>query len=134
MLLAFSFGQCASAKLETKPPFTVKESKSVKGGISLEAKSIVITLEKTTKDVEFKEVFFGNKRATLKETNNKKEIILIGNFDGSDIDMQLSADSEDQFGNKPRKNTCPFKLHKNEAVISYKINRVLSYYKIKNIQ
>ena len=137
LLLALSFGQCASMKMENNHPFKIESATTE----SLpETNALNLAIEFTaSKTIDFKKVYFQNRiaDAVVEQKSNKKHIVAqykTSLLEGKK-DIILHADPKEEFGNTPNNPTekFPFKLKENEAMVSYTIGDKIHYVKVENI-
>ena len=136
-----SFIQCSSAQLDKKVPVTITESfyQDWVGGRP-GSKGTLVSIKLNNPDVKmiFDSIYFNNKAVKLQSNFIKNELTLKGNFMviTKPNDMIMHADPKKEFGNTPPNLAAkvPFKLEKNEAVISYLINDKKRYFKVENIK
>lgn len=145
LLLAISFIKCGTTKLDNNPPFSVT-STSIND--SQDYTELKISVSKESK-VSFQELYFNGKKAKTTLQNDGKTII--AKFSKLKImslnNLQLHGNAKKEFGNtvpqkqeeiqlngNGEKEVFPFKLKKNEAVLSYFYAGKINYFKIKNMQ
>ena len=141
LILALSFTQCASMKLESNPPFTVNTASyaHITGGLPGN-NTLNLMIEFTaSKTIDFKKVYFQDRvvSAVIEQKQDKNYIAArYKTSTGEDKkDLVLNADPEKEYGNTAKnKEEIPFKLKENEAVVSYKVGDKIHYYKIENIK
>ncbi len=142
LLLALSFGQCASVKMDQNPPFKVESSSytHITGGLPGN-NSLNLMIEFTASEtIDFKKVYFQNRitQAVVEQKEGKQYIAArYKTSSGQDRkDLVLHADPKEEFGNTPNSPTekFPFELKDDEAIISYTIGKEIRYVKIENIK
>lgn len=139
--ILLSFSNCGSSKsmdsnykLVDTPPFVINEVFSQKwvagtqeGGSGT---NIQITLGSIDKEVEIMNVYFGDQISKMHGKSNSIFIGSINNLKNNDVIMD--SDPKKEANNTPPVKM-PFNLAKNEAVISYKLNGKMEFFKIENI-
>ena len=141
LILALSFTQCASMKLESNPPFTIKNASysHITGGLPGN-NSLNLMIEFTANSsVDFKKVYFQDRivNAVIEQKLGKKYIAArYKTSTGEDRkDLVLNANPAKEYGNTTKmQEKIPFKLEDSEAVLSYLDNGLVKYFKIKNIK
>ncbi|WP_420552051.1 hypothetical protein [Tenacibaculum aiptasiae] len=143
LILAFTFTQCASMKMDSNPPFSVKSATytHITGGLPGN-NTLNLIIEFTSEDsVNFEKVFFQNRstKAVIEKKQNKQYIAARYNTssDQDRKDLVLHANPKEEHGNTANTKSekdFPFKLKENEAIITYKIGNKTHYYKIENIK
>ncbi|CAM1349889.1 hypothetical protein [Tenacibaculum insulae] len=141
LILALGITQCASTKLNTNPPFTIKKAsyKHITGGLPGNSTLNLMIEFTATKTVDFEQVYFKNRVITpvIEQKQGKNYIAArYKTSTGRDRkDLSLNADPKKEFGNTTKSNVkIPFELKENEALITYKVNGKTQYYKIENIK
>ncbi|WP_299119499.1 hypothetical protein [uncultured Tenacibaculum sp.] len=143
LILAFTFTQCASMKMDSNPPFSVKSATytHITGGLPGN-NSLDLIIEFTSEDsVDFEKVFFQNRvtKAVIEKKQDKQHIAARYNTstDQDRKDLTLHADPKEEHGNTASaksENDFPFELKENEAIVTYKVGTKIHYYKIENIK
>ncbi|WP_196887156.1 hypothetical protein [Aureivirga sp. CE67] len=144
-LISFVGIQCKSQKVDSTPkltteiPFKIDKAtiqKWVGGRPNAGGTNVKLYLS-DVKDVEFKEIYFRGKKTALKAFNNDKNrsgTNLVAAFNKErKKDINLSGNSKEEYGNKA-KEMIPFELTAKQAVISYKEDGKLKYYKINSMR
>lgn len=138
LLLALSFGQCASVKMDKNPPFKVEAAtyNHVTGGMPGNS-TLNLMIEFTSPEVvDFKNVYFQNRitKAIIEQKGDKQYIAArYKTSSGEDRkDIVLHSDPQKEYGNAPVENF-PFELKENEAMVSYAKGEKIYYFKIENI-
>lgn len=142
LILALSFSQCASMKMDTQPPFKVKNASysHITGGQPGNSVLNLMIEISTPETVDFKNVYFQNRitPAVIEEKVGKQYIAARYKIssDQERKDLVLSSDAKTEFGNTAHetKEKFPFELKENEAVVTYKIGEKIHYYKIENVK
>jgi len=143
-ILTLGFSQCTSPKVIMKIAHTIEVSKTqayyqkwvagVRGGGSgtnlYVNKSLVKNKELITAYFKGKSVKFD----AITENSN----IFIARFKGDanqGYDLNMEAEAINEYGNTTpvKKDSIPFKLANNDAVVSYLDNKVLKFIKLKSI-
>lgn len=139
--LLFAFTQCASYRLDKKPPFTIKSATYSKfvGGRQESLGGTKITVVYTTdSNVTFDHIYYGTKKARISNTSYQGKQSISANFYNSanNVDIQMHADPAKEFGNTPTKKQekIPFKLKENEIVIGYFIGNTKKYFKVSDLK
>ncbi|NAS31668.1 hypothetical protein GTQ40_11845 [Flavobacteriaceae bacterium R38] len=145
ILLTMSFSNCSSAqKLQEQTPFTIDDVYSqgwiagVEGGGS--GVNVFITIGELGKKIEMEGLYFNDQYVKLEKNkgngnlfigriktaaNQKKELIL---------QQDAKKESEKEVSATVKKEKIPFELEKDQAVITYKQNGALKYFKIEDIK
>lgn len=139
LLLTLSFTQCKTIRLVENPPFKITGATYnnwVGGQPGVSGIKVIIRVD-AGKEITFDKMYFYKKTTSveLNTTNNKE--YLIGHFNTSTRN-QLNRTIENATAKKEKsktiKDTFPFELKENEAVISYKKGAKTFYYKVSNIK
>ena len=137
LALLFGFTQCASSKFETNPPFVINSAEYYgwvggqpgAGGINVKIKL------KENSAIDFDSIYFKNKSTKI---HKRVPSILTANFNTSKnnpADVIMDLDPKKELKNKlPKPDKIPFELKDNEAVISYKLNGEIRYFKIFDLK
>ncbi len=139
LILALSFSQCASMKMDTQPPFKVENASysHITGGQPGNSVLNLMIEISTPETVDFKNVYFQNRitPAVIEEKVGKQYIAARykTSSDQERKDLVLNSDAKAEFGNTA-KEKFPFELKENEAVVTYKIGEKIHYYKIENVK
>lgn len=140
-ILSVTLTNCGGSKsnnseldFTTNPPFKIQKVYSqkwvagVKGGGS--GTNLYITLSEASEGIQFKELFFRNKKIEVSSSKNK----VIGYFKNkNNQDVIMDGNATNEAANIPPEKI-PFQLKDNEAVVSYLENDKVVYYKISNIE
>ena len=142
LILALSFSQCASIKMDTQPPFKVENASysHITGG--LPGNSVLNLMIEFTSvgTVNFKKVYFQNKIVEAVVENKQGKNYIAARYKTSTNqdkkDLVLSSNAKTEFGNTANetKEKFPFELKESEAVVTYKIGEKIHYYKIENVK
>ena len=139
LTIIFSFSQCGSLHFEKNLPFEITAvvyENWIGGQPGIRGTNVKINYIKNT-DFQFDSIYFRNKVAKLQTKKATSGKLVIGYFNTStrQNDFVLDANPTKELNNPvPLIKKFPFELKENEAVISYKINGKLAYYKIKSLQ
>ncbi|MCT4700196.1 hypothetical protein [Tenacibaculum haliotis] len=128
-------------KLESNPPFTVNTASysHITGGLPGN-NTLNLMIEFTeNQSVDFQKVYFQNKviTAVIEQKQDKNYIAArYKTSTGEDKkDLVLNGDPVKEYGNTTKNEVkIPFELKENEAVVTYKVDEKIHYYKIKNIK
>lgn len=139
LTIIIGFSQCASAKFEENPPFTITSVvyENWSGGQPGIRGTNVKIFYLTNKEVVFDSVYYQGKVTHLQIKTAKNNQLVVGYFNTSSVKNQiiLNENPVEEINNPvPNLNNFPFKLNKNEAVISYKFKGKLKYYKVKGLK
>lgn len=134
--ISLLFMNCASHQIEQQPPFKIISAtySNLANGI----KTIHINYS-SEKNVAFDSIFYNNQKTKVSFKNQENEKVVFGQFKNDNLDglqdLQMEGNSKKEFGNKPttKKEKMPFMLKDNEAIISYKEEGKIKYYKIENL-
>ena len=130
---------CKSTKFDSKAPFKISGATYnywVGGQPGVSGIRVIINYS-TSEDISFEKIYFQQKEGIIDIYKREGKTFLIGRINTSKTrknDLILDIDSKKEVDNKLPKSKIPFKLTKNEAVISYVYKGKKSYYKIKNIK
>ena len=121
--IIFSFSQCASLQLENNSPFKVITASFINwSGGQQGVKGMNVEIHySSNKTIEFDKIYFEDKVANLEVKPSSKNKLVVGFF--SDNSEFLDTDKKEFFN-----------LNKKEAIISYKEDNKLKYYKIKEVK
>ncbi len=127
---------CASHQIEQQPPFKIISAtySNLENGI----KTININYN-SEKNVAFDSIFYNNQKTKVSFKNQENGKMIFSQFKNNDLDklqnLQMEGESKKEFGNKPttKKEKIPFILKDNEAILSYKENGKIKYYKVENL-
>lgn len=143
ILFALGVTQCASVKFDKNPPFTITNAdyENWVGGIpGVEGTNVRFYYTSNT-NIAFDSIYFNGKKTKAElRKDDKGRTMLVGSFKTSNIkgelDLQLHSDPKQEYGNTPPQEVekIPFELKKNEAIISYKIDNTIKYFKVENLQ
>lgn len=136
----FSFIQCRTTKLEQQPPFKIEKvsyhnwtgGQPGVGGTNIEIKL------KEKSNIKFDSIFFQNKSTAAEINTAANGMILIGYFNTfkrQRKDLILDSNVVKEMKNTlPDRRNFPFQLKENEAILSYKIENKIKYFKITDIE
>lgn len=124
--------------MENKQPFKIISATYSSGeGEQANVKEIQMLITIDNPEVQLDSVYFRNTKTGLKREISAPNHTFVGNFLIADTqkDYNLHSDPQKEYGNTPPGTTSkiPFKLQKNEAVVSYVFNRERQYYKIAKV-
>ncbi|WP_196895381.1 hypothetical protein [Aureivirga marina] len=138
--------QCKSQKVEnsaykitTEAPFTIEKATFQKwvGGRPNTGGTNVDIFINNSQNIEFGEIYFRGKKVKIKSFENEKNrngLKLVGAFKKQfKKDISLHSDPKKEYGNS-KKIEIPFELKDKEAVISYKQNGKLKFFKVENLE
>ncbi|WP_439130786.1 hypothetical protein [Polaribacter sp.] len=134
-----NFSQCGSLQFDEKPPFKITNAvyENWTGG-QPGVQGTNVKINYTTKeDIDFENVYFRNKVTNLQTKKATSGKLVIGYFKTSTKQNEVAIDNNPtkEINNPvPVIQKFPFKLHENDAIISYRINGKLKYYKIKSLK
>jgi hypothetical protein len=130
--------ECASAKIEKNPPFTITSAIYNNWfGSQPGNRGINVTITHTyLYPVKFDSIYFSKKITNLESTKTKEKKMIIANFVSSvRPDIILDVNSSKEINNPaPRIKKFPFELNQNEAIISYILKGKTKYFKVKSIK
>lgn len=142
VFLTLIFVKCASVPTKKAHPFTVtkaiykNDTNRIKG-----INSLNVTVNYTSeKEIDFQKLFYKGRqqKVSFKKgiDEGKTLFVQFKKINKNISDLQLHGDSKKEFGNSPSKKETafPFDLKENEAILSYKQDNVIKYFKIKNIE
>jgi hypothetical protein len=118
LIIILGFSQCASLKLEENPPFKITAAtytKWVGGQPGVKGMNVEITYT-SNQNMEFDSLYFRKRITSLEDRNSGNKKMSIAYFKTSDV------------------KNFPFELNDDEAIISYKINDKIKYFKIKSVK
>jgi uncharacterized protein YxeA len=133
IIIVLSFFQCKTSKFDKKTPFTVVKSHYYEwygGQKGQKGIKIELIIDNLQDQIEFDFIYFQHYKIVLKKDKTNK--ILNANIDKSERDFNMNSDSNKEFGNNAPQVSIdlPFKLNKNQAVISYIKNGKNHFYKL----
>ncbi|WP_298779660.1 hypothetical protein [uncultured Polaribacter sp.] len=139
LTMLFGFSQCGSTKLVENPPFNVESAVYTNwvGGQPGSSGMNVVIRYTSDKEIEFDSLYYSKRISKLEVKPGKDSKVIVGHFNTSvkKNDLILDVDSKKELHNKiPEINKLPFELKENEAVISYKIDNKVKYFKIENLK
>jgi hypothetical protein len=134
------FLQCSSLKFVKKPPFKIEKASYNNwfgGQPGVSGTKIEIKLKENS-SIAFDSIFFRNKSTKIEINTTSKKTLLIGHFSTSkrkNRDLILDVNVSKEMKNAlPDAKQIPFELNENEAILSYKIENKINYFKIKNVE
>ena len=136
LLIAFSFIQCNTLKLETHPSFKIKGATYnywVGGQPGISGIKVNIGYQ-SANDIVFETMYFQKRIVKIEARTVNNKSYFIGHFDTSTRkDMIVVVENTVQ---KPveKNEVFPFELKENEVVIKYKQKGKTKYFKIKNLK
>lgn len=139
LTILVSFSQCASVKFDEHPPFEITSAvyeNWIGGQPGVSGINVKIHFS-SNRVIEFDRIYFRNKVTKLRPRKAKLAKLIIGYFNTSirQNDLVLDENPTKEMNNPiPELEKFPFKLKQNQAVISYKINEKIKYYKIKSLE
>lgn len=141
-LILTVFTNCASSQFDKKPPFAVVEAKHQEWKDDQGLKGTLVTIafaDKVDENIQFDSIYFDNKAAPIITALIDDKTVLSGKFKAfniADKNIIMDIDPKKEFGNKPPtiQKKSPFKLEKNECVISYTLNNKKRYFKLDSLQ
>lgn len=139
-----AFSKCGTPKdnkaqfeLSLSTPFTITDSYAQswvagtpEGGSGT---NFFLSVKNIEKGVEIKEVHFRNKKEVLHRTDQRPELFVAYFNDNKKEDIIISSDPNAEAQNTPPFVT-PFRLMHNEAIIGYKQNEKMQYFKLTEIR
>lgn len=142
IFFALIFVKCAGLKLEENPPFKITEATHTNfvGGMPGSGGTNVTFYLEASSTVVFDSIYFNGRKTKTQLKKDKKGNFLLGKFyvlqNTPKADIQLHKDVTKEYGNKPPipKETIPFYLKENEAIISYKEGENTKYFKVENLK
>jgi len=141
-ILLFSFLSCGGSKtsegytLQKEAPFTVVKASSQKwiagtpeGGSGL---NFNFQIKDQQGDIEFGDIYFQEKMTRVIPSR------ILNHYQGYFVnvmknDKTMDINPANEMGNTPPVKI-PFKLSKDEAIISYKVNGTMQYFKLKKVK
>lgn len=130
--------QCASAKFEENPPFTITSAiyNNWSGGQPGNSGINVTITYASLYPVKFDSIYFAKKIIRLEHTKTKEKKMIIANFVSAvKPDIILDVNSSKEINNTvPENKKFPFELNQNEAIISYSLKGKTKYFKVKSIE
>ena len=144
--IAVSFSQCSTVKLTETAPFKVTGATYhnwVGGQPGVSGTNLIIGVNDDT-NITFKKIYFHNKSVdvSVEERNDKKYVIANINTSAEMILVTRTTTTVNggvvmsDKRNKPKikRETIPFNLESNEAVISYISGKKTYYYKVSKVK
>lgn len=141
-LMTISLSQCGSSKFDSNPPFNVNKATVTNwvDGVKGVRKTNVFVYVSNISSVEFNQMYYNNKIVKIERSENGERDLIIAGYYNKYLEdkisgLELHANAEKEFGNELPSSLqkFPFKLKKDEAVISYKKGSKTLYYKVRNI-
>lgn len=144
LLTLLTFSNCGSGKtdissfaFEQYPPFKVEAASyqqwvagTPEGGSGV---NVFINFSKIQEGVVFKEIYFRDKKTEV-ITSPTVRVQYVGYFKKeAKRDVIMDSNPLQEAANTPP-NKIPFQLNDNDAVISYKFNGEIAYFKIENLE
>ena len=138
-IILTSFFQCGSLKFENNPPFkiltaTYQNDYEVS---KIFGETVVKISYTSTKEISFDSIYFNNKIAKLEFASFNSNKRLIGILKNSNFNNGFVLDKnpiKELHNPLPNFQKFPFKLKKNEAIISYKVDKKIKYFRISDLK
>ena len=138
-IILTSFFQCGSLKFENNPPFkiltaTYQNDHEVS---KIFGETVVKISYTSTKEISFDSIYFNNKIAKLEVASFNSNKRLIGILKNSNFNNGFVLDKnpiKELHNPLPNFQKFPFKLKKNEAIISYKVDKKIKYFRISDLK
>ena len=138
-IILTSFFQCGSLKFENNPPFkiltaTYQNDYEVS---KIFGEPVVKISYTSTKEISFDSIYFNNKIAKLEVASFYSNKRLIGILKNSNFNNGFVLDKnpiKELHNPLPNFQKFPFKLKKNEAIISYKVDEKIKYFRISDLK
>jgi len=141
LILTFGFTQCASLNLDKNPPFQITSAmyQNWVGGLPGSNGVIVTISYQSDADIAFDSIYFLKKVSKLESNEYKGTKTLSGRIytsvSSDRNDLILHSDPKKELKNQlPKLNKLPFDLKDTEAVISYKVESKIKYFKVIHIK
>ena len=131
--------QCGSTNLETSPPFEINSAAYfswIGGQPGISGMNVKIRYT-SDKNIQFDSIYFRKKIVKLEVNISKDQKMIIGHFNTSSPNREivLQLDPMKEMKNEiPEIKKFPFELNENEAIISYRVNDKIKYFKIKTVK
>ena len=138
LTIILCLSQCGVSKFDATPPFIVKEVKQstwVGGLPGVRGTKIEIDIVNNS-SIIFKSLYYQNRITGIEKVILNEKTTLIANYNTSKVinDKVLDLDPKKEITNQlPKAKSFPFKLKKNEAVLSYLEKGKTKFFKIKDI-
>jgi hypothetical protein len=138
-IILTSFFQCGSLKFENNPPFkilTVTYQNDYEVS-KIFGETVVKISYTSTKEISFDSIYFNNKIAKLEFASFNSNKRLIGILKNSNFNNGFVLDKnpiKELHNPLPNFQKFPFKLKKNEAIISYKVDKKIKYFRISDLK
>jgi hypothetical protein len=138
IILIFFF-QCGSLKFENDPPFKILTATYQNGyEVPKTFGDTVVNISYTsTKEISFDSIYFNNKIAKLEVASSNSNKRLICFFKTSNFSSEFVLDEnpiKELHNPLPNFQKFPFKLKNNEAIISYKVDEKIKYFRISDLK
>ena len=138
-IILTSFFQCGSLKFENNPPFkiltaTYQNDYEVS---KIFGETVVKISYTSTKEILFDSIYFNNKIAKLEVESSNSNKLIIGILKNSNFNNGFVLDKnpiKELHNPLPNFQNFPFKLKKNEAIISYKVDEKIKYFRISDLK
>ena len=137
--IIFSLLQCGSINFEMSPPFEINSAAYfswVGGQPGISGMNLKISYT-SDKNIQFDSIYFRKRIVKLKASNLEDQKMIVGHFNTSSPNREivLQLDPMKEMKNEiPQIKKFPFELNENEAIISYKVNDEIKYFKIKIVK
>ncbi|MFY9243810.1 MAG: hypothetical protein WAO74_12370 [Polaribacter sp.] len=134
VIILFAFSQCKSLKFDNNPPFIVHSGTYYPKET---AREIEVYVRYSSIDfVEFDSLFFQNRKAKIEIKTIGGNTYAFGSFQPFlKQDIILDSSSIKELNNPvPSAKIFPFKLDKNQAVLSYKVRGKTKYFQVKSLK
>lgn len=134
IIILLVFSQCKSLKIPEKKPVRIISSTYYLTDNN-QLKNIYIQISNQDY-LAFDSIYFQRKKSKIKIKTMRGLVYVYGDFSNSlKTNLVLDANPTKEFNNPiPELNKFPFDLKDNEAVISYKVNEKVKYFKVKKVK
>jgi len=136
VFLTLIFTQCTTLKYVNYPPFKITGATFnnwVGGRPGVSGIKVNIAYQSEDK-IAFEKMYFSHRSTKIAMRTVKGKTYLIGHFNTSTREEEFRIKGNTLPTKAIQQPEIPFKLEKNEAIISYKKGTVIKYFRIKNIK
>lgn len=134
LIFTIIFSACKTPKLMNNPPFKIisAEYEEWRGGIPGISGIKVQIVYSSNESIDFNQLYFKN-MITQVEFDSSNQQTIIAHFDTSKRKDLPVIENDNHSKKLPEKIKFPFEILDNEAVISFKKNGQMYYYKVQNL-
>lgn len=133
----FLFLQCGSPNFNKRTPFKIQSATYYNSATDLQENSNIYIRYSSKDKINFDSLYFRKNKIKLQIKTIRGVKYVFGEFQKKIFlrDFTLDANPINELKNKfPTRETFPFELEENEAIISYLLKGRTKYFKVKNIK